>query len=283
MRTWARRLTGVGVALLVLAVALAGPLGDGSAGARALPVGLALAGLAVVVAALALVWTSERDPADLVLDDEQAARVARDGGLPPPTTWAPLAGAGLGVAATGALAGEVLLGLGLGVAAVAVGLGAGETWTRRQVRRARRAAPDAPPPLDRETVRTARRVRRFAEQHAQADADAGADLADDDDAASPSPGADGTGGAAPPAVDAVVEHLGRYGAKVVLVGADGRFGELVVEDTARARLACALAGATVHEGFDRELSARMRQTDEEWSRMGGGSARVPAPVADRTA
>ena len=101
--------------LLVLAVVVGGLVGDGSA-ARAVPVLLALAGLAVVGAALSLVWLSERDAGDLVLDPDQAAQVARAGGLPPPSTWAPLAGAGLGVAATGALVSPVLLGLGLGVA-----------------------------------------------------------------------------------------------------------------------------------------------------------------------
>ena len=120
-------------------------------------------------------------------------------------------------------------------------------------------------------------VRRFAEQHAERGDGVEGDGVDGDEAA------DDEAPAAPPPVDAVVEHLGRYGAKVVLVGADGRFGELVVDEPARARLACELAGATVHDGFDRELSARMRQSEDEWSRMGGGSARVPSSVADSTA
>lgn len=53
---------------------------------------------------------------------------------------------------------------------------------------------------------------------------------------------------------AVIEHVGRRGARIVLVGADGTFGEAPAPATDVARAACHAAGVTVENGWDRELT-----------------------------
>jgi hypothetical protein len=100
-----------------------------------------------------------------------------------------------------------------------------------------RAEHDGVAPLDRQTVRTARRLTDFAGEH------------------------DGA--------QAVVENIGRYGARIALVGGDGRWGDQVVADTKRAELACRLAGIQAHEGeWPRELSSAVVNTRYEWWKMG---------------
>jgi hypothetical protein len=98
--------------------------------------------------------------------------------------------------------------------------------------------------------------------------------------------------------EALVEYLGSKGARIVLAGADGGWGDQVVRavrkrpplfggpkttgDTPaepvpdppagqaieRARAACEAAGITVKDGWEREFAGRMTTTGYEWGRMG---------------
>ncbi|MDQ1713006.1 MAG: hypothetical protein QOE45_2456 [Frankiaceae bacterium] len=72
--------------------------------------------------------------------------------------------------------------------------------------------------------------------------------------------------------DAVVQHVGRGSAEVVLVGADGAWGSLVGESVPVAREAAALAGVTSHTAWPAGLGNRIRTTEEEWVEMGGAGA-----------
>jgi hypothetical protein len=64
-------------------------------------------------------------------------------------------------------------------------------------------------------------------------------------------------------------HLGQAGTRIVLVGEDGRWGDLVAPSDAVARVAVAKAGITLHESFDGEFAARVRTGPYEWRRMAG--------------
>ncbi|MCC5034430.1 hypothetical protein DMH02_014650 [Streptomyces sp. WAC 00631] len=66
-----------------------------------------------------------------------------------------------------------------------------------------------------------------------------------------------------------IAHLGQTGARIVLVGADGGWGDLVAPSHAIAERAAEKAGITVHENFDGEMAARVRTGPYEWSRMAG--------------
>jgi hypothetical protein len=72
--------------------------------------------------------------------------------------------------------------------------------------------------------------------------------------------------------DAVVQHLGRGRAELVLVGGDGAWGSLVAPSVEAGREACALASATVHESWPAGLGARVRTGADVWREMGGESA-----------
>lgn len=69
--------------------------------------------------------------------------------------------------------------------------------------------------------------------------------------------------------DAVVQHLGRGAAEIVLVGKDGAWGSLVARDVAQAREACALAQTDLHVGWPSGLGARVRTGEDQWREMGG--------------
>ncbi|MBE4736158.1 MULTISPECIES: hypothetical protein [Streptomyces] len=69
--------------------------------------------------------------------------------------------------------------------------------------------------------------------------------------------------------EAQVAYIGRLGARVVLVGEDGGWGDLVAPSYAIAEAAVAKAGVTVHEDFDGEFAAKVRTGPYEWSRMAG--------------
>lgn len=74
-------------------------------------------------------------------------------------------------------------------------------------------------------------------------------------------------------------HLGQAGTRIVLVGTDGAWGDLVAPTFAVARLAAEKAALTVHKEFDGEFAARVRTGPYEWSRMAGiqlGGERNPA-------
>jgi hypothetical protein len=72
--------------------------------------------------------------------------------------------------------------------------------------------------------------------------------------------------------DAVVQHLGRGAAEIVLVGKDGAWGSLVVRDVEQAREACALAATDLHPTWPSGLGARVRTGEDQWREMGGERA-----------
>ncbi|NJQ02157.1 hypothetical protein [Streptomyces zingiberis] len=73
-----------------------------------------------------------------------------------------------------------------------------------------------------------------------------------------------------------IAYLGQMGARIVLVGADGGWGDLVAPSYAIAERATGKAGITVHEKFDGDLAARVRTGPYEWSRMAGIQVGGPA-------
>ncbi|GGO81409.1 hypothetical protein [Wenjunlia tyrosinilytica] len=74
--------------------------------------------------------------------------------------------------------------------------------------------------------------------------------------------------------DGTLEYIGEAGTRIVLVGADGGWGDLVAPSHDIARRAAELAELTVHEQFDGELAAKVRTGPYEWKRMAG----IQAPV-----
>ncbi|MEU2064412.1 hypothetical protein [Streptomyces sp. NPDC013455] len=66
-----------------------------------------------------------------------------------------------------------------------------------------------------------------------------------------------------------VAHIGERGARIVLVGEDGGWGDLVAPTYAIAEQAVALSGITVHEDFDGEFAAKVTTGPYEWKRMAG--------------
>ncbi|CAM5575602.1 hypothetical protein [Streptomyces pilosus] len=93
------------------------------------------------------------------------------------------------------------------------------------------------PKAEKKAARLARRIGGFAEEHG---------------------GAEGQ-----------VAYLGQRGARIVLVGEDGAWGDVFAPSTDIARLAVEKAGITVHEEFDGEFAAKVRTGPYEWSRMAG--------------
>jgi hypothetical protein len=98
--------------------------------------------------------------------------------------------------------------------------------------------------LDRATVVAARRARAFAGEHAAAGSDA-------------------------VQAEIVVQHLGRGLTRLVVVAADGAFGDVLVRGTERAETAAALSGLPRGDATSRELSGRIRTGGYEWRRMAG--------------
>ena len=68
---------------------------------------------------------------------------------------------------------------------------------------------------------------------------------------------------------AVISYLGRRGARIVVVAADGAFGDAVVSSVEAGQQVCAAAGIDVADDWDRELSSAIRFTTAERRRMGG--------------
>ncbi|MGW4437243.1 hypothetical protein ACWELO_16010 [Streptomyces sp. NPDC004596] len=73
-----------------------------------------------------------------------------------------------------------------------------------------------------------------------------------------------------------VAYIGERGARIVLVGEDGGWGDLVAPSTAVAEQAVQKAGITVHESFDGEFAAKVTTGRYEWSRMAGIQLGGPA-------
>ena len=71
--------------------------------------------------------------------------------------------------------------------------------------------------------------------------------------------------------DAVVQHVGRGRAQVVLVGGDGTFGMLHADDVAIARTAADLAATTQHTTWPGGLRDRVRTGEDVWVAMGAPS------------
>ncbi|MEV1010625.1 hypothetical protein [Streptomyces sp. NPDC049881] len=94
--------------------------------------------------------------------------------------------------------------------------------------------------LGRRVARLAKRVRSFAAAHG---------------------GAAGTEGQ--------IAYLGARGHRLVLVGADGAWGDVVAPDRGELTAAAAAAGVTLREKLDGETAARLRTGPYEWSRMAG--------------
>ncbi|MFI6445216.1 hypothetical protein [Kitasatospora sp. NPDC050543] len=69
--------------------------------------------------------------------------------------------------------------------------------------------------------------------------------------------------------DAVVEYVGRTATRIVLVGADGSWGDQVAPTYAVGRRAAELAGLKLHDSFEGELALRVRTGPYEWKRMAG--------------
>lgn len=66
---------------------------------------------------------------------------------------------------------------------------------------------------------------------------------------------------------AVIEYVGRRGARIVLVGEDGSWGDQMAPATDVARVACAEAGVSIAPAWERELADRMRGGAGLWRSM----------------
>ncbi|MFR9798530.1 hypothetical protein ACL02U_21915 [Streptomyces sp. MS06] len=66
-----------------------------------------------------------------------------------------------------------------------------------------------------------------------------------------------------------VAYIGERGARIVLVGEDGTWGDLFATSYELAEKAVEKSGITVHEAFDGELAAKVRTGPYEWTRMAG--------------
>ncbi|MFE4175875.1 hypothetical protein ACFRR7_28170 [Streptomyces sp. NPDC056909] len=64
-------------------------------------------------------------------------------------------------------------------------------------------------------------------------------------------------------------YLGQAGTRIVLVGEDGGWGDLVAPTYDVARVAAEKAGLTLRESFDGDLAAKVRTGPYEWKRMAG--------------
>jgi hypothetical protein len=66
---------------------------------------------------------------------------------------------------------------------------------------------------------------------------------------------------------AVIEYVGRRGARVVLVGEDGEWSDQFASGTDVARAACEVAGVSVENEWERELIEQMRPSNDLWRSM----------------
>ncbi|MER6389491.1 hypothetical protein ACFXEL_19845 [Streptomyces sp. NPDC059382] len=76
--------------------------------------------------------------------------------------------------------------------------------------------------------------------------------------------------------EGLLAHIGQAGTRIVLVGTDGGWGDLVAPTYGVAELAAEKAGLTLHEEFDGEFAARVRTGPYEWTRMAGIQMGGPA-------
>ena len=66
---------------------------------------------------------------------------------------------------------------------------------------------------------------------------------------------------------AVIEYVGKRGARIVLVGGDGEWSDQFAESTDVARRACEVAGVEVENAWERELMDQMRPSNDLWRQM----------------
>ncbi|MEU3182684.1 hypothetical protein ABZ707_00525 [Streptomyces sp. NPDC006923] len=66
-----------------------------------------------------------------------------------------------------------------------------------------------------------------------------------------------------------LEYVGRAGTRIVLVGEDGDWGDLVAPTHTVAKSAARKAGLTLRASFDGEFAAKVRTGPYEWRRMAG--------------
>jgi len=66
---------------------------------------------------------------------------------------------------------------------------------------------------------------------------------------------------------AVIEYVGKKGARVVLVGEDGEWSDQFADGTDTARKACEAAGVEVENEWERELMEQMRPSNDLWRSM----------------
>ncbi|MER5180672.1 hypothetical protein ABT009_20250 [Streptomyces sp. NPDC002896] len=66
-----------------------------------------------------------------------------------------------------------------------------------------------------------------------------------------------------------IAYIGQKGARIVLVGEDGGWGDLVAPSYEIAERAVEKSGITRHEAFDGEFAAKVKTGPYEWSRMAG--------------
>jgi hypothetical protein len=67
---------------------------------------------------------------------------------------------------------------------------------------------------------------------------------------------------------AVIEYVGRRGARIVLVGEDGEWADEFATSTDVAREACQTAGVEVENAWERELIEQMRPSNDLWRSLG---------------
>ena len=68
---------------------------------------------------------------------------------------------------------------------------------------------------------------------------------------------------------AVIDYLGRSGARIVVVAGDGAFGDAIVSGIEAGAAVCERAGIPVADGWDRELSAQITPSPADRQRMAG--------------
>ena len=66
---------------------------------------------------------------------------------------------------------------------------------------------------------------------------------------------------------AVIEYVGKRGARIVLVGEDGEWSDQFADGTDIARKACEAAGVEVENEWERELMEQMRPSNDLWRSM----------------
>ncbi|MFE3640488.1 hypothetical protein ACFXOM_05620 [Streptomyces sp. NPDC059169] len=64
-------------------------------------------------------------------------------------------------------------------------------------------------------------------------------------------------------------YIGQMGTRIVLVGEDGGWGDLVAPTHAIAVSAAEKSGLTMHEAFDGDFALKVRTGPYEWTRMAG--------------